>query len=1179
MGIRSGSFYILTVLILLSQPISAVAGDLDDTAGEDPVVEISRGSGPWNRTEWTRYRNMNDAINEMSWFDSAFPDICRMYNLSDMFRYPNGSSRYTGEGRTFWGLKISDNPSVNESDEPEVLYISMTHAREWISLETLMYYINYLLRNYGFNSTVNDVVNKTEMWFIPIVNPDGFQESIDRDDYNNSFGLAGWRKNKNESNGIDGFQNYGSAFGDGVDPNRNFGYMWGGPGAGTDPEEPTYRGSGPFSEPETQLIRDFAESRNFSSGLSFHSYSQVNLFPWGHTSDLPPDYSMMNKIATRMSDFNGYIPIQGSTLYPTNGDFTDYMYGTFGIPAFTIELDTVFIPPVSRIANNTLPNLEVSFLLARIAEDPYMIFESGLNGRVSSYKGIGIQDARIRIRGNGREINLTSDGSGNFLSHLEPGFYDVDINTTGGLFNTSEIYIPNDRYVDIIFTVVENIPPVVDDVSVFSGSIEVSSIERGEEARLVVTEASGEKELRGWVNITSTGDGYSLTRLPLEEIDGGYEAVWDTNETTTGHTYSIDTVLEDPFGNQDLDGMRPGPDREVTVIDTTPPGISKFAVSGSINGSGPFERGQILYFKLNVDVTTGYEDPLDGEVHVAGAVSRTLDISWIPGTENYSAAMETGDLPLGSYDFNASVRDPFGNEFRTGKESFVLIDTIPPEFSLDLADTSGRTFRSNEKIGFVIDPDEDHGNLTPYILIMDGSYEEIDRVEEFEWDEAREFFRLEWDPASAHTGTYYAEGRLRDEAGNLIETGEHGGMDASFKVRDAIPPMISSVMIDGSEVGPGDHLEVYGGFEIEVVPGEVEIGLFCRLLRTAVNGALLDAVMLEKGPDGHFRGEVNEDNFGLGTLRLEIELKDSGDNIDPDGFGEGVDLIVDVFRPPVEITALSVRVMPDDLIFGSGETVWKLSSEKAYLEFSVVNMSDGDGLTILIDGRETVGTPDIHIDNDSRSCSAELHDLPMGYSEVWFEIRLNNGSLMRSRTITIFTGSDERESIDHIAIGSTRETGDGSFIVDLVWEAPPLSSHLLLYTGHGIGKIDPEDITPVRFDRGSNGTSVTVGREVTTFLVVVVYYPFPEGAGRNVTFMSWEDEGQGASRSSVTFYPPMEEETTDDGSNGTGVITAVILSVIMAVVLIGVVVVLFFRSTAGKKGDEEGSGIVESIED
>ena len=188
-------------LIILAPGASA-----GDSVAQTTAVDSSPAATQWDQTTWTRYRDLDDTVNEIQQLSKSYPGICSVFNLSGMFPYSNGAPRYSIQGRTIWGMKISDDPASNDSAEPDVLYVALTHAREWITNEALMYFINYVLRNYQSNATISSLVNSTEMWFIPIVNPDGFQESISKDDFNSSNGGYGWRKNVNETNGIAGFQ-------------------------------------------------------------------------------------------------------------------------------------------------------------------------------------------------------------------------------------------------------------------------------------------------------------------------------------------------------------------------------------------------------------------------------------------------------------------------------------------------------------------------------------------------------------------------------------------------------------------------------------------------------------------------------------------------------------------------------------------------------------------------------------------------------------------------------------------------------------------------------------------------------------------------------------------------------------------------------------------------------------
>ena len=153
----------------------------------------------------------------------------------------------------------------------------------------------------------------------------------------------------------------------GVDPNRNYGYMWGilnVPTSSHVPSDETYVGPRAFSEPETRAVRDLIACDRFSGVITYHSYSQLILYPWGYTekpiSD-NHDRELMVQLAGDMQaligDVHGvvYTPQQSSELYPTAGDTTDWTYGIYGIPSFTIELrprthqEGGFILPASQI--------------------------------------------------------------------------------------------------------------------------------------------------------------------------------------------------------------------------------------------------------------------------------------------------------------------------------------------------------------------------------------------------------------------------------------------------------------------------------------------------------------------------------------------------------------------------------------------------------------------------------------------------------------------------------------------------------------------------------------------------------------------------------------------------------------------------------------------------------------
>jgi carboxypeptidase T len=232
------------------------------------------------------------------------------------------------ELRNIYALKISDNPQ-NDENEAEVLLLGCHHAREWISVEVPLYLARYLLDHYQSDPDIRDLIDSSEIWIVPLVNPDGLEYSI--------YFYRYWRKNRRDN----GNGSYG------VDLNRNYGFKWGADSLGSsgNPDSLVYRGPGPFSEPESQAVRDLAASRNFQALISYHNFTQVILFPWGYTKGRAPDYSLLVSLAEEMSRLmetvNGRFYDYGQASlqsYLINGSTTDWAYGLFGIPSFTVEL-------------------------------------------------------------------------------------------------------------------------------------------------------------------------------------------------------------------------------------------------------------------------------------------------------------------------------------------------------------------------------------------------------------------------------------------------------------------------------------------------------------------------------------------------------------------------------------------------------------------------------------------------------------------------------------------------------------------------------------------------------------------------------------------------------------------------------------------------------------------------
>lgn len=288
----------------------------------------------------------------------------------------------TGQGRTLWAMKVSDNVGTDEN-EPEVRYDAMHHAREPQSMQCTLWTMLALLERYGSDPLSTYLVNEREIWFLPCVNPDGYE-------YNRSTNPAGgglWRKNRRANAG-------GSI---GVDLNRNYAFQWGVDNSGSSPtgSNETYRGTAPASEPEVAAMQAFILSRSFATALSAHTYSDLWLWPWGYVAAAPANnaqYTEIGDLCTLETDW--LRGPAGAVLYLANGVTDDYDHNAKGTIAFTPEIgnDTDgFWPATARIVP-----------LAQIAEPGFL--------RTAWAAGAYVHDA-------GRATSELGDGDGYF----EPG--------------------------------------------------------------------------------------------------------------------------------------------------------------------------------------------------------------------------------------------------------------------------------------------------------------------------------------------------------------------------------------------------------------------------------------------------------------------------------------------------------------------------------------------------------------------------------------------------------------------------------------------------------------------------------------------------------------------------------------------------------------------------------------
>lgn len=250
------------------------------------------------------------------------------------------------EGRPIYWLKITREPAADDGDKPKILYTSLHHAREPNSLTQLIYFMWYLLENYESDPEINYLLNNTALYFVPCINPDGYL--YNQVNFPQGGGL--WRKNRRTN--ADGSK--------GVDLNRNYGYAWGHDNIGSslNPASEVYRGTEPFSEPETRALRDFCLQQQFRVALNHHTFGNLLIFPWGYSDSPTDNEATFTNLGRALTFDNQFVSGTGTETvgYVVNGGSDDWMYGQVQIYSMTAEVGTGeegFWPAPSSIIPNS----------------------------------------------------------------------------------------------------------------------------------------------------------------------------------------------------------------------------------------------------------------------------------------------------------------------------------------------------------------------------------------------------------------------------------------------------------------------------------------------------------------------------------------------------------------------------------------------------------------------------------------------------------------------------------------------------------------------------------------------------------------------------------------------------------------------------------------------------------
>ncbi|MGQ0837900.1 M14 family zinc carboxypeptidase [Actinokineospora sp.] len=292
----------------------------------------------------TAYRHLYDYDFELKELARRNPSLVKAFTL------PNP----TWEGRDVVGAEIATNVD-NAADGKAVNFtMGVHHAREWPAGEHAMEWAHELVKGYQAGGEVRALVGKTRNLVVPIVNPDGFsisREAEPKGDFTR-FDYEMKRKNCNPSDSPEQFRTgvcKANPAGRlrGTDPNRNYAGFWGGAGASPTWSSDTFRGSGPFSEPETRNIRSIVSTRQVTNLITLHTYSNLVLRVPGVADVRPPlDEPAYKALGDKLASRNGYLSQPSWQLYDTTGSTEDWSYFATGGYGFTFEVGpNEFHPP------------------------------------------------------------------------------------------------------------------------------------------------------------------------------------------------------------------------------------------------------------------------------------------------------------------------------------------------------------------------------------------------------------------------------------------------------------------------------------------------------------------------------------------------------------------------------------------------------------------------------------------------------------------------------------------------------------------------------------------------------------------------------------------------------------------------------------------------------------------
>lgn len=373
---------------------------------QEPMSEHERAKREANAVEYHDYTKLTNFMHSIA---AQYPNITRLFSIGKSV-----------QNRELWGIEITDNIDVREA-EPQFKYVANMHGDEVVGREMTVYLIELLCSQYGINDRITKLVDSTDIYIIPTMNPDGYE-----------------RRTRGNANG--------------QDLNRNF------PDQFTSPAN-TKNGR----QPEVVAVMNWIEQNNFVLSANYHGGAVVANYPWdgdanmvsGIVSATPDDavfkvlattYSNAHRVMHNSREFHGGIT-NGAEWYVLYGGMQDWNYKyNQGVMEITLEISDIKWPSASQLNTFWDDNREAMLTYMEL------VHKMGVKGTVTNSDGQPLA-ANITVQGNSIAMK-TNPLHGNYYRLLTPGTYTLFASATGYNTGSMQITIPpnQDQQLEVDFT-------------------------------------------------------------------------------------------------------------------------------------------------------------------------------------------------------------------------------------------------------------------------------------------------------------------------------------------------------------------------------------------------------------------------------------------------------------------------------------------------------------------------------------------------------------------------------------------------------------------------------------------------------------------------------------------------------------------------------------------------------